>query len=155
MTLAAMFILTKLRKMIELEEMMMKLREKQKAEAIQRMRKLKVVSEAVKQFKEDDVIMVSENGFLYWLDDEQKKIVKDFEEEYDGLVYMVIHNMTEFGELYSMLYVSKHEDEWEYDNEDLEQGYALAYVKNLDDDFCSEFGSIAIKNRFGGIVRVE
>ena len=140
--------------MIELEEMMMKLTEKQKAEAIKRMKKLKVISGAIEQFEEDGQVMVCEAGFLYWLDDEQKQIVNDFEKEYGGLVYMVIHNVTEFGELYSMLYVSKHEDEWEYDNEDIEQGYALAYVKNLDDEFCSEFGSIAIQSRYGGIVRV-
>lgn len=130
------------------------MREKQKAEAIQRMKKLGVIKDAIKQFEEDDIVMVSENGFLYWLDDEQGKMVNEFEEEYGGLVYMVIHNITQFGELYSMLYVSKHQDEWEYDNEDLGQGYALAYVKNIDDDFCSELGSIAIQNRFGGIVRL-
>lgn len=134
---------------------MMELREKQKAEAIKRMKMMRVVSEAVKQFKDDDKVMVSENGFLYWLDDEQEQIVREFEEEYGGLVYMVIHNRTEFGELYSMLYVSKNEDEWEYDIDDLKESCALAYVKNIDDDFCSEFGSIAIRNQFGGIIRVS
>lgn len=130
------------------------MKEKQKIEAIKRMRKLKVVSEAVKQFEEDDKVMVSENGFLYWLNDEQEKMVKNFEEEFNGLVYMVIHNMTQFGELYSFLYVSQHEDEWQMDNEDLEDGVAMAYVKNIDDDYCSEFGCISIRNRFGGIVRI-
>ena len=132
----------------------MKMKEKQKAEAIKRMKKLKVISGAIKQFDEDGQIMVCENGFLYWLDDEQKKMVKDFEEEYGGLVYMVIHNMTEFGELYSMLYVSQHEDEWNMDWEDLEDGIAMAFVKNVTDDFCSEIGCISIASRFGGIVRV-
>ena len=154
MTSAVMFILTKLIKMIELEEMMMELRERQKAEAIKRMRKLKVISGAIEQFKEDGQIMVCENGFLYWLNDEQKKMVDDFEEEYGGLVYMVIHNMTEFGELYSMLFVSQHESEWEMDWEDLEDSISMAYVKNVTDDFCSEFGCISIANRFGGIIRV-
>lgn len=130
------------------------MKEKQKAEAIKRMKKLKVVSEAIKQFDKDDKVMVSENGFLYWLDDEQKKMVNDFEEEYGGLVYMVIHNMTEFGELYSLLYVSQHENEWEMDNEDLDDGIAMSYVKNVPNEWCSEFGCISIRNRFGGIVRV-
>ena len=44
-------------------------------------------------------------------------------------------------------------DEWEYDRNDLTEGYALAYVKNMDDDMCSEFGSIFIENRYGGLVR--
>ena len=130
------------------------MREKQKAEAIKRMRKLNVIKDAIKQFEENDMVMVSENGFLYWLDEEQKKMVEEFEREYGGLVYMVIHNLTEFGELYSMLYVSKVESEWYLDNEDLEDNIALAYVKNVDDDLCSELGSIAIQNRFGGIIRI-
>lgn len=130
------------------------MREKQKAEAIARMKKLGIIEDAIKQFEDDNVVMVSENGFLYWLDDEQKEIVKEFEDEYGALVYMVIHNMTLFGELLSMLYVSKHQDEWVYDNEDIEAGYAIAFVKNLDDDFCSEIGSIAIERKYGGLVRV-
>ena len=130
------------------------MKEKQKAEAIKRMKALKVISGAIEQFEEDNAIMVCENGFLYWLDDEQKKMVKDFEEEYGGMVYMVIHNVTEFGELYSMLYVSQHESEWKMDWEDLEDSIAMAYVKNVSDDFCSEFGCISIRSRFGGIIRV-
>ena len=140
--------------MIKLEEMMMEMREKQKAEAIKRMKKLRIIKDAIKQFEEEDIVMISENGFLYWLDDEQKKVVKEFEDEYDALVYIVIHSRTSFGELYSMMYVSKYEEEWSMDNDDLKEGYAVAYVKNLDDDWCSEIGSIVVQNRFGGLVRV-
>ena len=130
------------------------MKEKQKAEAIKRMRKIGVIKEAIRQFEEEGIVMVSENGFLYWLNEDQFKMVNEFEEKYNGLVYMVIHNMTEFGELYSLLYVSQHDNEWKMDNEDLEDSIAMAYVKNVDDDFCSEFGCISIRNRFGGIVRV-
>jgi hypothetical protein len=35
----------------------------------------------------------------------------------------------------------------------LKDGYACAYVMNLDDEWCSEFGSIGIKPQFGGVVR--
>ena len=31
----------------------------------------------------------------------------------------------------------------------------LDYVKNIDDDFCSEFGTIAFKPIFGGVCRVS
>ena len=37
--------------------------------------------------------------------------------------------------------------------DDIKEGYACAYVKNLSDDFCSEFGSICFKKQFGGLVR--
>ena len=129
-------------------------REMQKAEAIKRMKMLKVIPEAIKQFEKEDLVNCSEGGALYWLDDEQKEMVAEFEQEYNGLVYMVIHDRTEFGELYNMLYVSKHKDEWEYDNEDLKDGYAYAYVKNVTCDDFSEIGSIAIANRWGGLVRI-
>lgn len=130
------------------------MKKKQKAEAIKRMKKLGIIKDAIDQFKDDDMVMVSENGFLFWIDDDLKQMVKDFENEYEALVYMVVHSKTQFGDLYSMLYVSKHEEEWEMDNEDLTEGYVIAYVKNVTDDWCSEIGSIAVKNRFGGLVRV-
>ena len=97
---------------------------------------------------------MSENGgFLYWLNDEQKEIVSEFEQEYYALVYHVIHNFTEFGELLTFFYVSDDDEEWEYDRADLKEGYACAYVKNLTDDICSEFGSVCFRPQFGGLVR--
>lgn len=128
-------------------------REEMKAEALRRMRKLGIVSDAVKQFKDDDTVMVSEGGILYWLDDDQKQAVKEFEEAYGGLVFMAIHNNTEFGELLAMLYVSDNKEYWEYDNADLLEGIAFAYVKNITDDSCSECGTIGVRNRFGGLIR--
>lgn len=130
-------------------------REQQKVEAIDRMRRLGVIGDAIKQFQHDDMVMVSEQGILYWLDEDQQKMVKEFEDEYGALVFMVIHNHTEFGELLSMLYISRDKDVWEYDREDLKQGYAYAYVKNLDDETCSECGMIGVANRFGGLVRTH
>jgi uncharacterized membrane protein YhiD involved in acid resistance len=40
------------------------------------------------------------------------------------------------------------------DNEDIDDGYALAYVWNKTDEWCSEFGSIGVRGKFGGIVRM-
>ena len=131
-------------------------RENKKVEAIQRMKKLHIIANAIRQFKDDDVVMISERPFgaLYWLDEEQKKMVADFEKEYNALVYMVVRTNTEFGLLDSLLYVSDHEDEWEMDNVDIKAGYVLAYVVNHDCPDFSEFGSIAVKSVGGGLVRV-
>ena len=41
------------------------------------------------------------------------------------------------------------------DNEDLEYGYVVAYVYNYDVPEFSEFGSIQVKPRFGGLVRIQ
>lgn len=130
-------------------------REQQKAEAIERMKAWGIIGDAIQQFRHDDKVMVSEGGMLYWLDDEQKKAVEEFEAESGGLVYMVIHNHTEFGELYSMLFVGKDKADWATDRSDIADGYAFAYVKNVTDEWCSEYGTIGVENRFGGLVRVS
>lgn len=129
-------------------------KQEQKQEAIERMKMLKLYPNIIKEFEKENIVNLSENGgILYWLDSDQQAIVDSFETEHNALVYHVIHSHTEFGELYSLLYVSKYEDEWETDREDLKDGYAFVYVKNVDDDSCSEFGSICFKPQFGGLVR--
>ena len=133
---------------------MEELKIKQKQEAIERMKMLKIYSQAIKEFEKENVINVSEHGgILFWLDDEQQEMVKRFEEKYNAVVYHVIHNYTEFGELYSLLYVSQHENEWDYDKDDIRDNIALCYVVNKDEENFSEFGSIGIKPQFGGVIR--
>ncbi len=127
--------------------------ERKKQEALERMKMLNLFENAIRDFQQDNKLNMSECGFLYWLDDEQTKMVSEFETEHDALVYHVIHNYTEFGELLTFFYVSDHEEEWEYDRADLKDGYACAYVKNLDEEAFSEFGSVAFKEQFGGLVR--
>ena len=126
-----------------------------KQEAMNRMKTLKIFPQTIKQFK-GGMVSYSEPplGANYWLDDEQKRIVKEFEEEHNTLVYFVIRSYTEFGKLDSMLYVSDYEEEWEMDRDDIQDGYAVAYVYNYDIPEYSEFGSIAVRERFGGLVRV-
>lgn len=132
-------------------------REIKKEEALKRMKALQLFAPCIKAFKERDEVQLSEmTGGLYEFSSEEELTakVKEFETEYNALVYHVIHTFTTFGELYSFLYVSDHKDEWEMDNEDLNDNYALAYVWNKDDEWCSEFGTIAVKQKFGGLVRV-
>lgn len=131
-------------------------REIKKAEAISRMKALDLYSPYIREFEKYDKIFLSEmTGGVYEFEDNKELAakVKEFEEEYNALVYHVIHTFTIFGELYNFLYVSDHEEEWVMDNEDIDDGIALAYVWNKDDDLCSEFGSIGVRGKFGGIVR--
>jgi hypothetical protein len=129
-------------------------RQEQKQEAIARMKMLKMHENPIREFEEEDRLNQSEHGgILYWLDEQQEQYVKVFEEKHKAVVYHVIHNYTDIGEMLSFLYVSDSPDEWKYDRDDLKQGYAYAYVMNLDDEYCSEFGSIGIKPQFGGLVR--
>ena len=66
----------------------------------------------------------------------------------------MIHNIFDFGECYSILYVSSDINEWEQDKEDIKEGRVFAYVYNKDFDWCSEFGSIVVKPSIGGLVRL-
>ena len=128
--------------------------EKKKQEALKRMKLLNLYPDVIKEFEKENIVNLSENGgFLYWLNSEQKEIVSEFEKEHDALVYHVIHDFTAFGELLTFLYVSDYEEECKDDVNDLKDGYSCAYVKNLSDDFCSEFGSICFRQQFGGLVR--
>ena len=126
-----------------------------KAEAIKRMKALDIYEETIRQFKEG-LVSCSEPpyGANFWLDDDQEKFVKEFEAEYNAIVYFIIRSYTNFGQLDSILYVSDHKEEWEMDDEDIKDGYAVAYVRNYDVPEYSEFGTIAVENRFGGLVRV-
>ena len=127
--------------------------EQQKAEAVKRMKKLKLIDNIIYEFEEKNVLNRSERGILYWLTDEEKKLVETWEKETGNLVYHVIINKMEFGLCYSLLYVSRHVEEWAYDNEDLNEGFPYAYVINVDDMECSEYGRIGIQNFFGGLLR--
>lgn len=128
-------------------------REEQKQEAIARMKYLKLYPQTIKEYEKEDLVNYSHLGILYWVEGEMYALMREFEKEHNALVYHIVQTFTDFGELLSFLYVSQHKDEWEYDRADLTEGYAMAYVKNLDDDLCSEFGSICIENRFGGLIR--
>ena len=72
-----------------------------------------------------------------------------------NVVYHVIKNQMEFGLCYSFLFVSKHKDEWKIDRNDIHEGCPFVYVKNVDDEGSSVYGSIGIRPVFGGVLRIE
>ena len=118
------------------------------------MKILNLHGNVLREFEQEDRLNMSEyGGFLYWLNSDQQAIVDEFEAEWDALVYHVIHSYTSIGEMLTLLYVSNYPEEWEYDRLDLAEGYPLAYVKNLDDPYLSEIGSVGIECRIGGLIR--
>lgn len=130
------------------------LRELQKEEALKRMQMMNLLPEVVDNFKKHQELYKSEfTGVLYWLNEEEKAIVEEFEKTYGGMVFHIIKNYTEFGKLLSLLYVSKYPEEWEDDIELIKENIVFCFVKNLDNDHWSEFGSIGFKSIIGGIMR--
>lgn len=124
-------------------------------EAIERMKLLKLDSSCIEAFAKGKVWESEGYGALYEVNQKEQKLIDNFEKNHPNcLVYHMIHNIFEFGECYSMLYVSSDIEEWEQDKDDIKDGYTFAWVENVDLNWCSEFGTIAIKSQFGGLVRI-
>ena len=128
-----------------------------KEKALELMNKLDIYKPYIRAFKERGEICFFENfgGFWTYQEPELLTKIKEFEEEYNVLVYAVTHEYLEFGECYDFLFIPDYEEEWA---EILYPAgkcfYAYAYVRNKTDDFCSEFGTIGIRSFGGGIKRV-
>lgn len=124
-------------------------------ECLTRMEMLNLSKQCINAFKQGKVWESERIGALYEVNEEEQKIINTFEREHQGYkVYHMIHSMPEFGELYSILYVSTEEEEWKQDKQDIQEGYPFVYVYNKSDNYCSEFGSVTIKKVFGGLIRL-
>lgn len=128
---------------------------KQFLEAVNRMKLLGLHENAIQDFVNEGKLNLSDHGFLFWLNESEQNIVDQWQQETGNLVYHVVKTRTTFGLMYSFFYVSKYEEEWFMDNADLQEGYAVCYVYNADDELSSEYGSIGFEMKFGGIVRVQ
>lgn len=129
------------------------LRNKQVEEAVKRMKMLHILPRAIQEFKSGVINRSEEIGLLYWLDDSEKEMIEKFEEKWEGVVYHVILTETTIGRMYSLLYVSKHTEEWEMDLADIQEERVFVYVVNKDMPDFSEFGTIGIRPSFGGVIR--
>ena len=119
-----------------------------KIEAVERLKMLEIYPETIRQFEKENFVSISEPPFgaFYWAEGESLKLIKDFELEYNSLVYLVIRSYTKFGTLDNYLFVSDYKDEeWEMDRNDLKEGRTLAYVYNYDIPEFSEMGTIGIE----------
>ena len=130
-------------------------REQQVAEALKRMRALRIMEQPIREFKNAGRINKSEfGGILYWIDEKELAMVREFEQAYNAVVYHVIKSVfQEIGVMYSLLYVSQHEEEWARDKEDLANGETFAYVVNESYPRDSEFGHIGVQPNIGGVSR--
>ena len=130
-------------------------REEMKEEALKRMKALRMMAQPIKEFSKENKLNLSEVcGILYWLDEEQERMIRDWEMESGNLAYHIIHSFAEFGELFTVLYVSKHKEEWDYDNKDLKQGFPCCYVINKDIPEFSEYGSCEVQPINVGVMRI-
>ncbi len=132
--------------------------EQKKAEALQRMKKLGIFEETVKQFEKENLVSVSEPPFgaFFWVEGDELAELQKFEQEYDALVYVVVRAFTALGRMDAYLYVSDDIEEWEDERACIEEMYPFCYVRNADFPDLSEFGCIGIKQTVAaGLQRIS
>ena len=136
----------------------MNITNKQKKEkAIEIMQKLDIYAPYIRGFQEENQVCFFESFGGFWAHQEPELMakIKEFETQYNVLVYAVTHEYTNFGECYDFLYISDDKSDWKYMlMPQKTMFYVSAYVWNKSDDMCSEFGTIGIRSFGGGIKRV-
>ena len=133
------------------------MKQKQKTKAIELLKQLNIYKPYIDGFEKDNQVCFYENyaGFWVYQEPEVEAKMKALEKEYGCTVYAITHEFTPFGECYSFLIVTAYEEEWDRSVvSEKNKHYAFAYVWNKDDDWCSEFGTIALQSYGGGIKRI-
>ena len=95
-------------------------------------------------------------GFYVDQEPEVYQKVKELETEYECLVYALTHELTGFGECWTMLCVPKDCDGIDECLSAFNQGehYAFSYVWNKSNPTFSEFGDVVVRAAYGGIKRI-
>lgn len=131
--------------------------EEMRQEAVQRMNLLHLSSKIIQKFAQNEAVCLSQQFgqqvFLQPNDDEIKTQVKQFEQEFECLVYHVL--LTDnplIGECWSLLFVSPASSDWKSEREYIESsGLVYAYVKSDMEDGISE---IMVTPQDGGLIRL-
>ena len=126
--------------------------ETKKEEAVSRMKRLGISSEMVRQFEQDGYISICEPpvGEVFLAEGEDLQHIRNFEADYNALVYVVIRSYTTIGKIDSYLYVSNYPEEWEYERSLLDKNTPSVYVYNHNVPECSELGEIGIHRSIEG-----
>lgn len=126
--------------------------------AIEHLKALNIYRPYIAEFRKNGTVTMFERFGGYYINEmngytELESRIKEFERDYEAMVYAVTHEYLEFGECYTFLYVDKDDP----NNLTIDDGlyYVYAYVWNKTMDYCSEFGTVGIQSSYGGIVRRE
>ena len=95
-----------------------------------------------------DKLYMSDRYYIREVKDVEMDLIRainNFEKDYNAYVYHIIYTKSNFGNLYSMLYVNNHTEKWETDRKNLQNKKCYAYVYNKSDEVCSEIGLIGIE----------
>lgn len=127
------------------------------------MDQLDIYSPYTTAWKKHQLITMYENYAGFYIDpayggsEELLNKIREIEEQYGIMVYAVTHEYTSFGELYDLLYLSTSVEDDAYNKIDPAGGnswYVPAYVLNVSEEWCSEFGDVIISTLGGGLSRI-
>lgn len=130
----------------------------QKQKAVELMKQIDIFKPYIKGFADENQVCYYEGFGGFWANQrpELQEKLQAIEKKYNCVVYAITHEFAEFGECYSFLLVPEYKDEWNnliYKTSN-NTYYAFAYVWNVTDNYCSEFGTIEIQSFGGGIRRI-
>ena len=147
-------------------------REEMKEKALKRIEQLGLKQKGLDTyavFKEHNLVYYSEHtpygGMLYTLPDNIKRFVNELECKSNLLVYHAIHTPTNYGNMWSLLFISSNDEDMAYDDEMMELEVAFykagkndfitiyAYVYNETEPMFSEYGNIGVREVNGGLIR--
>lgn len=98
--------------------------EELKQECMERMRLLELNKQVVEDFKNNDIIYVSQiQGKLLKANDEQIKLIKELEQERNIKIYHIIYKKEESTEILCFQYVGNNKHEWVAEKSDIMLGY--------------------------------
>ena len=120
------------------------------------MTSLSIDPKVIHEFEEHDTVFVCSgiDGHFSPATPAQMQTVREFEQQWGNVVYLIVHSHAFFGRMDSLLFVDNYPDEWSDAREELEDGYVLTWTMNLDHPTCSDMGSIVVERTpCGGLVR--
>ncbi len=137
-------------------------REQQKEIAIKCLEILDIYKPYIRKFKSKAGIPCFFEHYAGFYVDQEPEIynkMKELEEEYGCLVYALTHEITNLGELWSMLCVPREYEGVEeiignFNSSNRNDFYVFTYTWNKTTPMFSEFGDIAVRSFGGGIKRI-
>ena len=136
----------------------MTMQERQKAEAIKRLKLLGIAQYTIRKFEETGEVSTCScvTGEPQPTEDFVKTMIHQLEQQYGFLVFLNVRSETYFGTIDNLFFVGKYDEEWKMSLDDLKDGYALVYAQNWSYPENSEMGSIAFyRTDNGGILRAH
>lgn len=123
-----------------------------KENGLNMLRLLKIHINAIYDYKNKDKLNRSENnGILFWLEDDEKQLVDNFEKENTNckVYHLIKTNTIDFSTVYDLLYVVDDEDFMKQAKANLKDNLVLSHTISP----FPESGLISVKSVNGGIIR--